>query len=82
MQVGSCDELLTMVQAFTRDTSLDHKASPTQWLKGLVTNNIQCLRHVDDLTQRVLIDFTLSNARQFYSSMGSNLGMKGLKANN
>ena len=26
-----------------------------------------------------LIDFTLSNARRFYSSMGSPLGLKGLK---
>ena len=27
-----------------------------------------------------LIDFTLSNARRFYSSMGNPLGLKGLKA--
>ena len=26
-----------------------------------------------------LIDFTLSNARRFYSSMGNPLGVKGLK---
>ena len=29
--------------------------------------------------KRGLIDFTLSNARRFYSSMGNPLGMKGLK---
>ena len=29
-----------------------------------------------------LIDFTLSNARRFYSSMGNPLGLKGLRAVN
>ena len=48
----------------------------------------QQMLNVNDLTprafnpvgaHRALIDFTLSNARPFYSSMGNPLGVKGIK---
>ena len=41
--------------------------------------NRDCVTHVNPFTPKSdLIDFTLSNARRFYSSKGDPLGVKGL----
>ena len=49
-------------------------------LPNVATDEVLCSPFNAHKCQLILIDFTLSNARQFYLSMGNPSGVKGLNA--
>ena len=75
LSLGECQSLCYPVSFLSRMKSFD-RSSALCFLNRLTKKSINPFTPKSDL-----IDFTLSNARRFYSSKGDPLGVKGLNDN-